>query len=284
MAANPEATRSAWRPLTFGGVAAFAQATWRRLLLVQFVFAVLVAVAVVWFLDTAWFPTIQAATRGLPPTGEIQSGRLNLPDQPPQLLAEGRFLAFAIDLDHAGAIRSPAQIQVEIGRTGVRCISLFGNLDCAYPREWIIAMNRGELEPRWGAWKAPASWMVFAGTIAVLLVNWLVLQTLFFLPAWLVGFFANRQLSLGGSWKMVGAALMPGTLIVVGAVCFYGFGFLDLVQFLAVFAGHLVLDLIFILVSPLFAPAIAADTAARGNPFGATAVEKPEDGTPPSET
>jgi hypothetical protein len=285
MAANPEVNRNAWRPLTFGGVAAFASATWKRLLLVQFLFAILVAGTTVWFLQRAWFPTIQAAIRELPSEGEVQSGRVNWPDQAPRLLAEGRFLAFIIDLEHTGAIRSPAQVQVEIGRTDVRCISLFGQLDFPYSKEWIIALNRGELEPRWGAWRAPALWLVFVATIAVLFVNWTVLQTIFFLPAWLVGFFANRRLSPGGSWKMAGAALMPGVLIMVGAIFLYGVGFLDLVQFLAAFAGHLLVDLIFVLVSPLFAPAIPS-LDVRGNPFVPPAAEKEKKNgeTPPSGT
>src|SRR5215831_1390432 len=69
---QPEQSKTRfWLPLTPRGVAAFARASWWRLLLVQFIFATLVAAAVVWFLDTAWFPTIHNAIRKLPARGEI---------------------------------------------------------------------------------------------------------------------------------------------------------------------------------------------------------------------
>ena len=48
----------AWEPLTPRGVAAFARANFSRLLLVQFIVALLAAASVVWFLDDGCFPTI----------------------------------------------------------------------------------------------------------------------------------------------------------------------------------------------------------------------------------
>ena len=66
----------AWQPLTRRGVAAFARATMRRLLLVQFLFAVLSAGCVVWFLCTAWLPVVAEAIRQLPPGAEFRSGVL----------------------------------------------------------------------------------------------------------------------------------------------------------------------------------------------------------------
>src|SRR5262249_34942862 len=116
MAENAIAVRAAWQPFTFGGVAAFAGGTWRRLLAVQFLFALLAAAAVVWFLQVAWFPTIRQAIEQLPAAGEIHGGRLDWGgDTTPRILAEGHFLALALDLDHSGAIRSPAHVQVELG-------------------------------------------------------------------------------------------------------------------------------------------------------------------------
>src|SRR6476646_4345959 len=91
-----------WLPLTPRGVAGLARGSWRRLLLVQFVFAVVVAAAVVWFLYTAWSPTIQKAIRQLPARGEIRSGHLTSATNAPQLLAVGNFLALAVDPDHTG--------------------------------------------------------------------------------------------------------------------------------------------------------------------------------------
>ena len=78
-AAEPESTAwrpTAWQPLTPRGVAAFARAPLMRLLLVQFIFALLAAIAVVWFLRTAWFPTVREAIENLPAQGEMKSGKL----------------------------------------------------------------------------------------------------------------------------------------------------------------------------------------------------------------
>src|ERR1017187_811247 len=100
----------AWEPLTPRGVAAFAQARLGRLLLVQFIVAVLTAIAVDCFLDTGCFPTIATAIKQLPDHGEIRATRLNWHGESPELLAEGGFLAFDVDLEHAGQIHSPAQM------------------------------------------------------------------------------------------------------------------------------------------------------------------------------
>ena len=152
MSASAEST-FAWEPLTPRGVAAFARARFSRLLLVQFVIASLAAAAAVWFLSEGCFPTVRAAIRNLPAAGEIRAGRLDWSGHPPQILAEGRFLAFIVDPNHSGQIHSPADVQIEFGRESVRIISLLGYTEQDYPRDWIIAFNRTDLEPLWGAWE-----------------------------------------------------------------------------------------------------------------------------------
>ena len=117
---------TAWEPLTPRGVAAFARARLGRLLLVQFIVAVLAAIAVDWFFAYGCFPTITAAIKQLPDQGEIRAGQLNWQGESPALLAEGGFLAFDVDLEHTGQILSPAQVQIEFGRDSVRVFSLLG--------------------------------------------------------------------------------------------------------------------------------------------------------------
>ena len=68
----------AWEPFTPRGVAAFASAGLGRLLLVQFIVALLAAAAVVWFMDKGCFPVMGAAVQKLPATGEIRSGQSGL--------------------------------------------------------------------------------------------------------------------------------------------------------------------------------------------------------------
>jgi len=266
MNASDDKAQLAWQPLTARGVAAFARASLGRLLLVQFIVALLAAGTVVWFLHKCWFPIIGEAIRGLPPQGEIRSGSLDWTDPSPARLADGRFLAFVVDLDHAGGARSPAHVQVEFGRADFKVYSLLGFVRGAYPRSRALAFNRTELGPWWGAW-APAILAMAAGLVVVgLMVSWACLATVYCLPAWLIGFFANRDCSLGGSWRLAGAALMPGALLICAAMVLYGWGALDLVRLAVAGAVHLVMGWVYLLVSPLCLPRHPT-VAENSNPF-----------------
>ncbi|MFZ0827617.1 MAG: hypothetical protein WAO02_09370 [Verrucomicrobiia bacterium] len=256
----------AWEPLTPRGVAAFATARLSRLLLVQFVLASLAASVVVWFLSDGCFPTVRAAIGNLPASGAIRSGRLDWPDSPPQLLAGGRFLAFIVDPGHSGQIQSSADVQVEFGRHTVRVFSLLGYAEWNYPSDWTIAFNRTDLEPLWGAWEP--EWLAITVPAAVvgLMMAWTVLATVYFLPAWLIGFMANRRLNFRGSWKLAGAALLPGAMLFTAAMALYDLGALDLIQFCFLFGAHVVLAWIYLLLSQLFLPRLDSRPD-RGNPF-----------------
>jgi hypothetical protein len=214
----------------------------------------------------AWFPTIGEAIRQLPQEGEIRFGRLDWPGASPTLLAEGRFLAFVVDLDHIGAARSPAQVQVEFGREDFKIYSLFGYLQGAYPRHWVVAFNRTELVPWWGAW-APPILAILAGLVASgLMLSWACLATVYCLPVWLIGFFADRECSLGGSWRLAGAALMPGALLMCVATLMYGWGALDPVRLTVVGGVHLVVGWLYLVFSPLRLPPHQAASRTL-NPF-----------------
>jgi CHASE2 domain-containing sensor protein len=99
------------------------------------------------------------------------------------------------------------------------------------------------------------------------MANWAVLATICFLPAWLVGFFANRKINFRAAWKLAGAALMPGAALLVVAIIFYGWRWLDPVQLTAAFAAHFVIGFIYIFVAPLFTPKLETELAAKKNPF-----------------
>jgi hypothetical protein len=261
----PSESSIAWEPLTPRGVAAFAHARLSRLLLVQIVIAVLAALSVDWFLDNGCFPTIGAAIEQLPEQGEISHGRLDWRGDSPRLLAEGQFLAFNVDLNHAGQIHSPAQIQIEFGRDTVRVFSLLGYTEFAYRPGWAVAFNRTDLEPLWGAWKPHILVIAAAAVVVGLTLWWAALATLYFLPVRLVCFFADRDLDLRQSWRLAAAALMPGELLLTVAVVFYTFGVLDLIQIGFAFGAHLVLGWIYLFVSPWFLPRVSP--AGKRNPF-----------------
>ncbi|HVU08583.1 MAG TPA: hypothetical protein VHG89_08595 [Verrucomicrobiae bacterium] len=264
---EPVERNFAWEPLTPRGVAAFAHAKFNRLFLVQFIFALLAAAVVVWFLYDGCFPIINTAIQNLPDDGEISSGKLNWQGDSSQSLADGRFLAFDVDLNHSGQIRSTkADFQVEFGRETIRVFSLFGYADFIYP-ENSMSFNRPELEAFFGAWKME---ILIAAAIAVvigLFLIWAVLATVYLSPVWIWGFFINRDLNLVAAWKLSGAALMPGALLLTVVIFAYTYGFIGLIPLGFVFGAHLILGWIYLPLSCAFAPRIAEPKQKR-NPFG----------------
>jgi hypothetical protein len=264
---NVAASTFAWEPLTPRGVAAFARAKLSRLLLVQFIVALLAAASVVWFFDDGCFPTISAAIQKLPADGEIRSGKLDWRGDPSQMLADGKFLAFDVDLNHSGKIHSTADVQIEFGKDSVRVSSLLpGYSEIFYVPDRVAPFNRTELEPLWGAWDMDILFIAAATVTAGLLVSWWLLATIYFLPVWLLGFFANRKLNFRACWKLSGAALLPGALLMAAGVLLYDAGFLDLVSLGFIFAAHFALGWIYLFLSQLFLPRIPEEET-KANPF-----------------
>jgi len=258
--------QSAWEPITPRGVATFARASYGRLWVVQFIVALLVAASVVWVLNGGVFPTVREAIRQLPNAGDIRNAKLDWRGTSPVMLAEGSIVAFTVDLDHSGDVRSPAHFQVEFGKEEVTVHSLFGYLERRYPTGWLMAFNRPELEPKWGAWEVPILGIVMLVTLVWLFFAWSVLATLYAVPVWLIAFFANRDLKFAECWRLAGAALMPAALVMVVSISLYGLGALDLVALAFVGGGHVVVGWIYLFVSPAFLPP-AGDASGIKNPF-----------------
>jgi hypothetical protein len=256
----------AWEPFTPRGVAAFAHARLSRLLLVQVLVALIAAASVTWFLDDSICPVVKTAIQNLPATGEIRSAKLDWPGDSSKLLAEGRFLAFDVDLDHDDKINSTADLRIEFGREEIWVFSLLGYLEIPYPPDQIIAFNRTDLEPLWGAWQSTILFLAMMGTAAGLLVSWWLLATLYFFPVWLLGYFANRDLNFRRSWRLSGAAVLPGALLMTAGILLYDFGLVDLVQFSFICVAHFFLGWLYLFVSLLFVPGIPAELP-KGNPF-----------------
>jgi hypothetical protein len=235
-------------------------------LLAQFLLAFVAALAVASFFYNAFFPVVLTAIQNLPDNGQITSGQLTWTGDSFQNLAEGHFLAIDVDLDHSGQLRSTADVQVEFGRDSVRVFSLFGYADLYYPANDVIQFNRPQLEPLWGAYRAEILFFIALSAFIALPLNWWLLATVYFLPVWLVGFFTNRDLSVPGSWKLCGAALLPGALLMSAGILLYGMGFYGLIAFAFIFAAHFILGWLYLLFAlPFFTRTSSAP--ARGNPF-----------------
>src|ERR1700736_3854579 len=91
-----------WQPLSLGGVAGFASASFRRLWLIQSIAALAVAVAVVWFFRTGWEPALEEAIDQLPDSGQIRHGQLEWAGPSPARLCERDFLTIVVDLADSG--------------------------------------------------------------------------------------------------------------------------------------------------------------------------------------
>ena len=273
---SPEDLRPfAWQPLTPRGVAAFAGARLGRLLLIQFAVACLCASAIVWFMARGWFPSIKAAIDRLPPEGSIQSGLLNWKGDSPVLLAENRFLALVVDTGHQGRLRSPAHLQVEFGRADLWLYSLFGRLQVPYPHDYVIAFNLEELRPWWGAWSPPILAGAGLAVVVGLLASWALLASLYCVPGWLLALYCDRSLTLRGSWRLSGAALMPGALVLWGAIVFYALGGLDVVHVIGAWTLHLLLGWIYVVMAVLATAKLRAGSSLESNPFARAAVPNP---------
>jgi hypothetical protein len=268
---SAEPPEVAWQPLTPRGVAAFARAPLSQLLLAQVVFALLSAGTMGWFVQRAWFPVMTKAIERIPSQGALRAGWLDWQGDSPQTLAENRFLALTIDLRHEGEARSPAHVQLEFGRTDLSVFSLLGSLTLAYPRVWVITLNREELMPRWGAWAPAIVAVIIAVGVPILMSIWAVLATVYSPLVWLAGFIGNRELSLRQSWRFASAALMPGALLMSVAIVAYGAAKLDLVQLLAAAAAHFVVGWIYLFLGPFYAPRPAAAAPLAQNPFAKAA-------------
>ncbi len=259
---------AAWDPLTPAGVAAFSQATTGRVWFVQLVVALLSASVAVWFVHHAWFPVVQMAIRNAPEAGVIRGGELHWTGPDPVLLGENALLAISVDTNRSGLVRSPAHVQVQFESRRVALRSFQGLTWLNYPPAYAMAVNRTELEPWWGAWAPAILAGLGIGVTTWLMILWFVLATLYALPAWLLAFYANRGLTLIGSWRLCGAALLPAAVFLCAALVSYGFGAIDLVRLAAAFALHFVVGWVYTATAVYCLPRHPQAAAWRKNPFG----------------
>ena len=267
-------SKSAWQPLTPKGVAAFARAPSARLFLVELLVALIVAGITGWFAQSAWCPVVAAAIAKLPDQGEIRDGRMDWRGAAPQVLAENHFLALSVDLQHAAEAHSPAHLQVEFGQADVQIDSLFGYVRFAYWRGWVLPCSRAELTPWWGAWRPPLLALLVFGVILFLILSWSLLAMVYSLPAWLLAFFLNRDLALRCSWRLCSASLMPGALLMSGAIVLFRLGLFDLVGLSVAVVVHFIVGWGFIVAGVLHLDRLPSLSAPEGNPFVRAAINQ----------
>ncbi len=257
----------AWQPFTPRGIGAFAYANYPRVFVVQLIVGLLSAAVALWFLSTAWFPPARAAIRNLPAQGSIVHGELNWPRQSFDVLHESRpHIAFIVDLENRTGGNPGADLTLRFRKHQVDITSHFGYVPVPYKPEFQVEFNRGEVQAWWGAWEPiMLGWTAVLTPIA-LFVTWSFLATVYFVPAWFLGFYANRRLNLGGSWRLCSVALMPGAFISLAAIVLYGLGVLDLFHLALAAALHIVVGWACVIAGVLRLPEIPPDIP-KANPF-----------------
>ena len=259
--------RRAWLPLTPRGVAAFARAPLGRLLLVQCAVASLSAAVLVAFVSRNWAPVVREALQALPAGATIRGRALQWPTNSPVRLAENRYLALVVDAASAGGPGRAADLEITLRSNEVRTASLLGYMKWPYPRGYILSLTPMDAIPWWEAWQTPMSALLALSLVVAFLGLWMVLATCYSSVVWVVAFYSNRRLGLGGSWKLSGAALMPGALLAMVGIFCYGWLGMDLLR-LALFGFlHLVAGWVYLAVSPLFLPRDPQAGILSGNPF-----------------
>lgn len=264
---HSEERRQAWQPLTFHGVAAFAHTSYQRLFWVQMFFAVLGATAIVWALSFAWTPVIRSAVRNLPNEPPARAEQLMYPPSAEPVLAESRHLA--ILLKPEGPVAA-SDVRIEFQPSAMKVCSLLGCLPWRYPKGQTIYVTWSEAIPWWDAWQP-----ILLGIVAIVsglffLSAWTVLATIVFLPIRLYAYFADRELTFGGAWRVSAAALLPGTLALIVALVLYALGTVDLIRFLLAVPGHLLIAIAYLVFGPLKVHRIPSVPPPSLNPFTAT--------------
>jgi hypothetical protein len=216
--------------------------------------ALVVSGAVLRLAVTVWSPTLTAAIARLPSEGVIDNGHLFWPGNQALSLADNAFVSVSVTPSGVPAVAQSADLQFELRSTSLTITSLLGSIDVAYPRGYVFALNRTELEPRWGAWRPHVLAGVALATFVGLLLLWALLGTVLAVPLRAYALLVDRCATFAGCGKLAVAALLPGALIMGTAILAYGFGHLRVGELLILNGVHLLVGSAYLLISPLFLP------------------------------
>ena len=255
---------SAWQPFTPKGVAAFARSPVARLMTLETVVALTAAAVMIWFCHVNYFPTIREAIQELPDTAILKNGQLT--NVSSGVLIEKKFLSIAIDLEETGQHGKTADLQMQLRPNYFQICSLLGCVPFDYPKETIL-LGRSSVEPWWGARQPVIFGIIGVASFAGLFLSWFVLSLLYTPIVKLIAYFADRELSWSGSWKLSCAAQMFAALLMTFAIVLYGLQAFDLIRFLFFFSAHFVVAWIYVGAAPFFLPRVSEKIPVAKNPF-----------------
>jgi len=260
--------RTAWQPFTFGGVAAFATASWRRTLALNLVGATICGLMIVAGFRFGWLPVIDAAVDELPEKGEIQHASLAWEESEPRVLAKSSLLQIVVNPSNSARFGDESDLRVELRADDFLVCGWLGCWSWPYPTGWIIAVNRPEVLPAWGAWRPFAFWGVFFGGSVWVFVSWVALSVLGAAPLRAAAFYLDREVSLSASARILMAAWIPGGLFFALALFLYGVQQLHVVALAVIGLTHVLMGMIYAVAAITRLPQVAISVGVPGaNPF-----------------
>lgn len=235
-------------PTTFGGVAAVAHSPAWRLLAWQAAVALLAAVVIQAGLASTWGRSLTLASAALPERGEILDGTLQWPaGNLPVILHRGPFLGLAVQPAGAESVPLTADVTLTLQARHLVVGSLLGRRVVAYPSPGRIPLDRygftGLLEAWWTPVLIGGGVVIFAGLFLV----WRVLALVCGAVVWIPGLLGGRPLPFGVVYRLAGAALLPGAMLMIAAFALYATRQVDLLGLLVAMPAHLVLGGVFLL-------------------------------------
>jgi hypothetical protein len=259
----PEPSPPKGFPVTFGGVASFAETGWGRLLGWQFLMALALGGAVLLVLARHWAPVVDSAMTQLPAETGWRDGAMVWPDDKPVELGRNNY--FCLIVDPAGTARQGqlADVQVELRREDWLLGSVFGYFELNYaPGD--LPLLREELAPWWGARRPFLLLALGAGAGAVAWLGWLALGFVGGMVVRSVAFYVNRQCPTGGGWRLAAAAQLPAALLMAVGVLCYALGLLPWMGLLVLMPLAALVAWAYLFFAPFFLPRIEATDP---NPF-----------------
>ena len=263
----PDETRALPIPLTFGGVASFAQKSARWFLLVWFLTALLSAGICLHFLESRWVPVIESTMGELPENLRLSEGVMSALPSPVPLQRDNGFLSLVLAGSDEFQGNMSADLQVTVAPDGLRLRSLLGYLTLPYPPDLELPLASTEVKPWWNARKTVFRVASLIIVSVVLLLTWATLATVYYLPLTLALFFADRSLQVGKTWRLAGSLLVPGALMMSLAILLYTFHLLNLLGLLLTAVLHIVIAWIYGLGSLKHVPHYHRIASPGRNPF-----------------
>jgi hypothetical protein len=128
-------------------------------------------------------------------------------------------------------------------------------------------IGRSTSEPWWGA-RQPVI-LALCATLAVisLFLSWTTLALIYAPIAKLVAYFADRELSWGGGWRLACGAQMLAAILMSFFIVLYGIRAFDLIRFIFFFVAHFVVAWIYLFAAPFFLPRASITMPRSKNPF-----------------